>query len=348
VIISIIYPSSPQRTGGVTMLYEFANAMARRGHEVHFVHGPKNRNLVSSVEMVPFAFDPTVQHHIVDSVDDPRLPKCDVRFGSAPDFLGQPATIVQGFRLIGPVWDAAAYRAANPKICIASWLVDVGRSYGVPEAQLVHIPMGLDHELFAVRNPPVDRTIDVAILYHPNPQKGFAVGRDALAEIVRRRPGVRCVVFSLAGKPLKPLPDGVELVLDLDQRRLADEIYNRTRVMLQASLHEGFGLTAIESMACGAALVTTDCGGSRDYAVPNETAVVVERGDAIGMADAIESLLDDDDRRAALAAEGERYVRKFNWERTAERLEAFLEQYLADPAYYQQPPGEDRSAEYTL
>ena len=41
-------------------------------------------------------------------------------------------------------------------------------------------------------------------------------------------------------------------------------------------------------------------------------------------------------------------MRKFNWERTSELLEGFLERYLADPHRYQQPPGEDRSAEYVL
>jgi len=155
-------------------------------------------------------------------------------------------------------------------------------------------------------------------------------------------------VFSLAGPPPDPLPEGVELLLDLDQRRLADEVYNQTRVFMQSSLHEGFGLTAVEAMACGAALVTSDCGGSRDYAVPGETAVVVPAGDVTGLADSVDALLENDQRRHALAAAGERYVRKFQWTRSAELLETFLERYVADPAYFQRPPGEDRSKEYAL
>jgi len=262
--------------------------------------------------------------------------------------MGEPAVIVQGFRLIGATWDAFAFRAAMPKICVASWLVDVGRSYGVPDEQLVHIPMGLNHDLFAVRNGPRDREFDVAMLYHPNREKGWAVGRSVLEQLALRRPGTRAVVFSLAGPPPDPLPEGVELYLDLDQRRLADEVYNQTRVFMQSSLHEGFGLTAVEAMACGAALVTSDCGGSRDYAVPGETAVVVPAGDVTGLADSVDALLENDQRRHALAAAGERYVRKFQWTRSAELLETFLERYVADPAYFQRPPGEDRSKEYAL
>jgi glycosyltransferase involved in cell wall biosynthesis len=346
--VSFIFPSSRFFSGGTTMFFEFANALARRGHEVHFIHAPAWPHRVDRVEDIPFRFDPRVEHHISDSLDDAALPEADVQFGHGPDRLGHKAVIVQGFRLTGAAWDAQAYRALAPKICVATWLVDVGRWYGVDEEQLVHVPMGLDHDLFSVRTPLADRPVDVAMLYNPMPEKGWATGRAALEELARRRPGFRALVFTL-GDPLNDeLPDGVELVTGLDQARLADEVYGRTRVMVQASRHEGFGLTAIEAMACGAALVTTDCGGSRDYAIPGETASVVGRDDPMALADATEALLVDESRRLELARAGERFVRRFDWERSGELLEACLERYVADPARYQRPPGEDRSEEYSL
>ncbi len=330
------------------MIYEFANALAGRGHEVHFIHGPKWPNRVDAVEKVPFRFDGSVQHHFVDSLDDPSLPDGDVVFAPAPARLGQPAVLAQGFRLIGPEWDRATFRAPAPKICVAGWLVDVGRSFGVPEEQLVHVPMGIDHDLFAVRTPSDQRDIDVATLYHPSREKGWDVARAALAKLAERRRGLRAVVFSLAGPPPEPLPDGVELVLDLDQRGLADRVYNAAKVVVQASYHEGFGLVALEAMACGAALVTTDCGGSRDYAKPGETAYVVAAGDDTGIAEGTDALLTRDDLRQTLASAGARYADGFNWDRSGELLEAFLVRYLADPTYFQLPPGEDRSEEYAL
>jgi glycosyltransferase involved in cell wall biosynthesis len=348
VIVNFAFPSSRHRVGGVTMLYEFANALARRGHEVHFAHGPAWPQRIDRLDELSFRFDERVQQHIVDTLDDPSLPPGDVVFAEGAPRLGQPVVVVQGFRLSGPYWDRIAFRALAPKICVASWLVEVGAFYGVPDEQLVHVPLGLDHELFAVRTPPHERSIDVAMLYHPFPEKGWGVGREALEELARRRPGLRAVVFSMAGEPPESLPDGVQVVVVLDQRRLADEVYNAARVVVQSSRHEGFGLTAVEGMACGAALVTTDCGGSRDYAFPGETACVVAAGDVSGLADCTEALLRDDDRRNALAAAGARYVRRFDWARSGELLEAFLERYLTDPASFQRLPGEDRSEEYVL
>lgn len=347
-IVCIAYPSSHHRAGGVTMLYEFANALARRGHEVHFIHGPKWEWRVERVEEIPFAFDPAVHHHFVDTVADPGLPRGDVAFGTEERRLGQPAHFVQGFRLTGAWMDRTTFHGVGPKICVATWLLDVGRSYGVPEEQLVHVPMGLDHELFADRTPQSGRTIDVAMLHHPSREKGWDVGRAVLGELRRRRPGLRATVFTMARVPSEPLPDGVQMLVDLEQRELADDVYNASRVFVQTSHHEGFGLTALEAMACGAALVTTDCGGSRDYARPDETAIVVPAGDVAGLADSVEALLDDVDRRSALATVGARSAFRFDWDCSGELLEAFLERYLADPEAFQRPPGEDRSEEYRL
>jgi glycosyltransferase involved in cell wall biosynthesis len=347
-ILNFVYASTRHPTGGVTMLYEFANTMVRRGHEVHFVHGPALAERITDVDEMRFEFDPAVQHHIVDSLDDPALKCGDVVFSAGLPHLGAPVVFIQGFRLT-PRMDAASFRARAPKICTATWLVEVGRSYGVPEAQLVHVPYGLDRELFSATRPQRDRTIDVAMLYHPFREKGWDVGRDVLAALARRRPDLRAVVFTLAEPPGEPLPERVHLIEGPPtQRQLVDEIYSETRVFLQSSHHEGFGLTAVEAMACGAALVTTDCGGSRDYALPDETALVARAGDVSALTDHVDRLLRDTDERQALASAGQRYVQKFDWHRSGELLEAFLEKYLADPAHFQEPPGPDRSSEYAL
>jgi glycosyltransferase involved in cell wall biosynthesis len=125
-------------------------------------------------------------------------------------------------------------------------------------------------------------------------------------------------------------------------------VYNATRVLAQTSYHEGFGLTAVEAMACGAALVTTNGGGSRDYAFDGETARVVPPGDASAIAERVEELLADESRRCALAEAGTRLVRQFTWDRSGEQLEEFLERYIADPTSFQGPLGPDRSEEYQL
>jgi glycosyltransferase involved in cell wall biosynthesis len=340
VILSFAYPSSSDRTGGVIVLYELANACARRGHEVHFVHGPLTRYRVRSLdELPPFGFDERVQHHLVDRLDDPRLPAGDVVFGgTAPRRLGLPVDLVQGHRMLGEDVERDLFRARLPKVCVSSWLVEVGVGYRSPPEQLWYVPLGIDHHTFAVRTPQGRRRYDVAMLSHPHREKGFAVGVEALAELQRRLPDVRPVVFGI-NTPSLPLPDRVQFWQAPDHPTLADEIYNHSRVFLQPSHHEGFGYTAVEAMACGCALVTTDNGGSRDYAVADETALVVPPGDPAALAAAAERLLRDDAARTQLAAAGADLVRRrFDWDSSAALLEPRLEAYVADPARYQRPP----------
>ena len=129
-----------------------------------------------------------------------------------------------------------------------------------------------------------------------------------------------------------------------DHETLAHEIYGRCQVFLQSSRREGFGFTAIEAMACGAALVTTDNGGSRDYAIDGETALVAPPHDVDAMASLVVSLLRDDVRRSEVAQAGERHVRKFDWDIGAAAIEDVLVRYIADPAAFQRPPS-DREAD---
>ncbi len=117
-------------------------------------------------------------------------------------------------------------------------------------------------------------------------------------------------------------------------------MFGDARIYLQPSWHEGFGLTAVEAMASGSTLVTTDNGGSRDYAFDGRTAVVVPPREPRTMASALERLLDDDRLRIRLGEQGRDAVARFDWDVAARILEQNLEIYLADPGALQKPPGD--------
>jgi glycosyltransferase involved in cell wall biosynthesis len=98
-------------------------------------------------------------------------------------------------------------------------------------------------------------------------------------------------------------------------------------VFLCSSAREGFGLCGIEAMASGCALVTTANGGSADYALDGETALVTEPGDVEGLAERIERVVCDDALRSGIATRGMEFVRRFDWDDSARRLAGVLEQY---------------------
>ncbi|MEO6629190.1 MAG: glycosyltransferase family 4 protein [Aquihabitans sp.] len=340
-IINFSWPSSAHFGGGVVTMYEYANAMARRGHEVNFVHGPKIPDLIRHIdELHWFSFEPSICHYVADSLDDPRLPAGDVYFADGrPRRLGQPLVLIQGYKLMATRFERPAYRAACPKLCVASWLIDIGTAWGSPAEQMMTVPIGMDHEVFRPTVPLDQRPVDVAMLYTPHPVKGGDDGLDALELIHERFPKAHVELFGVIMPERRP-PDWVTFHLGLTRERLASDVYNRAKVFLQPSWREGFGLTSIEAMACGAALVSTDNGGSRDYALHGETALVIPPHGPQAMADTVSALLEDPTERIRLAIAGQQYVRRFNWDAAAIALENHMERYLADPARYQKPPAD--------
>ena len=172
-----------------------------------------------------------------------------------------PVVLIQGARMLGAAAETLTFQAPCPKICVASWLVDEGRRHGVPDQQLIHISPGIRHDKYRIRTPIDQRPPLVTYCHNPHPQKGASVAIAALEELHRTHPDVRVLAFGGSQRP-KGFPDFAEYRRNPPQDVLVNEILGRTTIFLQPSRVEGLGLPAIEAMACGAALVTTDNGGS--------------------------------------------------------------------------------------
>jgi glycosyltransferase involved in cell wall biosynthesis len=336
-----VAPSPRHPSGGVAVIYEIATALAGRGHEVHLYHvnffGATASNLD---ELAWFTFPDEITHHFTPEGprDLPSIPDGDVFFGFSFDRQmarqsGVPVVLIQGYRMFDDTIERHAFHAPCPKVCVASWLVDVGVELGVAAKELIHVPIGIDHDRYRVTRPIGARPPRVSFCYSSHLQKGSELAVDVVERVKRAVGDVDVVAFG-AQRPEPVLPPWVTYVRQPPPGQLADEIYNGSRVFLCTSWVEGFGLANVEAMASGAALVTTDNGGSHDYAFHDETALVAACGDAATLSDHVINLLEDDARRVALATAGREYVRRFTWERSAEVLEAFLERYVAEPDTY--------------
>jgi glycosyltransferase involved in cell wall biosynthesis len=336
-----VAPSTRHPSGGVAVVYEIAGAMAKRGHDVHLYHVNFFEGTVSTLEELDwFRFPDGLTHHFAPGgpSDLPSIPHGDVFFGFSFDSRmapqsGLPVVLIQGYKMLDGSVERHAFEVPCPKVCVAGWLVDVGRELGVPANELVHIPIGVHHETYRVTRPIASRPSRVCFCYSTHAQKGPELAIEVLARVKQAVPGVEVVAFGVKPRE-RALPDWVTYVTQPSSSELVDDIYNTSRVFLCTSWVEGFGLANVEAMACGAALVTTDNGGSRDYALEGETALVAQRGDAGSLSEHVIRLLHDDHRRIAMATAGRDHVRRFDWARTGELLESFLERYVADPAAY--------------
>ncbi len=81
-------------------------------------------------------------------------------------------------------------------------------------------------------------------------------------------------------------------------------------------------------MACQTALVTTDTGGCRDYAVDNETALVSPPKQPQALADNILRALTDANLLKQLSKNGHRMAQKFKWSESVGKMEQIIKNAL--------------------
>lgn len=90
-------------------------------------------------------------------------------------------------------------------------------------------------------------------------------------------------------------------------------LYNAATVLMYTTLYEGFGLPIIEAMACETAVLTSDLPIHREIA-GKDNAIFVNPENIEEMSEQLEILMENDDIRSDIAANGQLHAGKFRWD----------------------------------
>lgn len=110
-------------------------------------------------------------------------------------------------------------------------------------------------------------------------------------------------------------PERIELLGYVSTEHLV-RLYNEAAVVICTSRYEGFGLPAVEGMACGAPVVAFS--NSALTEVVDGGGVLVADGDVTAFADVVARLIDDGDYRWTIKRSGLQKARAFSWRQCAE------------------------------
>jgi glycosyltransferase involved in cell wall biosynthesis len=108
-------------------------------------------------------------------------------------------------------------------------------------------------------------------------------------------------------------------------------LYSRAYALIQPSLLEGFGLPAIEAMACGTPVLSSRAGSLPE--VVGEGGVYFDPTDVGSIAGAMGALLADADRREALARMALERSALFTWDASARALLACFAELEPSPQH---------------
>jgi len=336
--IAFILPGS-SRSGGTNSTVRAANGLLQRGHKVRLLVNKKATSLRDRLRRLMLRvcyphrndwielFEGNVERF--DDIEKCRFEYNEIVIASG----GLAATLlrkvknqgvikvhhIRGVPFRDPIKMNEVWGENVPKITIASYLEDVVKEV-CGQKVLAVVPNGIDTTEYFPSVPENQRngvgTI-FGVTYHKDPQTVIGV----LEELHRTRPEIPLRVFSGCRRP-KEIPRRIYHRLPSVEK--AREIYSRSLVWFLGSYSEGFSVPVLEAMACGCAVVATDCGGPRDIIVDGENGFLVEVGGVKQIVNRIKLLLDEPELRQRFVQKSKETVSRFSWDSSVNKLEKVL------------------------
>ncbi len=347
--------------GGYKVVYQYANHLVRNGHTATIVYlqeplGPSSHRFPSSLfsrlgrhraRLIYKSGKPKITWYNLDrdvklvkaiDLESRRVPNADAIFatwwGTASPVSECPRDKGAKFYLVMDFapWMAdqreleQTWRLPLKKIAISGWLAELVLQSGAPEEDVEAIPIAVDHDRFRVINNVQGRAKRVAMLYSRVPYKRSQLGLSVLLTCKDAVPDLKASLFGpLEQQPAAP-PSWSEHHGYVSESELI-KLYNTASIYLCSSAAEGFALPPAEAMACGCAVATTDCGGNRDYAEHEKTALVSDPDDFASLANNVLRLLSDEELRVKIARAGRDRIAKFTWEKSTRRIIEFVNRH---------------------
>lgn len=336
-------------SGGYKIIYEYCNRLADNGHKINIIYQTNNQfkykflgkfgrkfflKLVKSIFPRWIKLSKQINKYILDDYTDVgNLPIADCIFATSVDTVsfvsnldskfGTKYYFIQGYEN----WNESdeyvkeTYKLDLIKIVVANWLKKIVDKYSNHESYLISNP--IDFNDFYLYNPIENRNDPIiTCLYHSGAHKGVKDLLKALIIVKKRIPKLK---VNFSGTPKRP--DNLESWINYTQNASTEKLlhlYNEASIFACASINEGFGLTCVETMACGCALVSTKFDGVFEYAVNMENSLLSEAKDPEELAKNIIFLLENNIRRYEIARNGNNSVKNKNWPKAIEEFERIL------------------------
>lgn len=357
--INFILSQYDRISGGNRILFEYANRLQGMGNEVNLYviakparwyridHWPrivKREITLVSPESIDW-MENRIPINVLSYNDASLIPDADILFATAwqtADFAnrlsagkGKKYYFIQHHESL---WtrekDKAQKTYSMPfkKLVVSTWLKDILREHYQQTAEVFINP--INKNLFYCEGAGAGDSFRVCLLHHDYGWKGFKDAMEAVRIVRSRNIKIEPVVFGEKLQDPSPLYEDAGFKFEYHYRPTGEtlrRLYASCGIYLCASWYEGSGLPAMEAMACGAALVTTDTGGSRDYALDGETALVSPPQEPEQLADNLARVLSDEALRNKLVENGSQKIAQFSWEENSLRLEKLFNESLAEP-----------------
>ena len=201
----------------------------------------------------------------------------------------------------------------------------VGR--GIPEKNIEVVYNAVDHTAYRPSEAPKPEEPLIGYVGRIKRYKRIDHLLHALRLVVERVPEARLIVAG-TGDNLSALMELAER-LGIAQRveflgHVSEEdkirMLQRVQVVVNPSSKEGWGVTVIESNACGTPVIASDVPGLRDAVVDGKTGFLVTYGDVEAFAERMVEVIKNEPLRRKLSREAVGWAKRFNWDDSADAI----------------------------
>ncbi len=255
---------------------------------------------------------------------------------SGPMLVGRQALTIHDLTpLEHPEWFktsfAAWYRTLLPllahrvrRIIVPSDFIrrKVAARFALPLEKVVTIPGGVDTSKFHPSNVSKDMGRYILFVGTLEPRKNLA-GLLAAWDRVKVQHRDTCLVVAGGTGPVfknSPVPASDTQVRSMGYvpEEALPGLYAGAELFVLPSLDEGFGLTALEAMACGSPVLVSDGGALPELVA--DAGKIFRLSDSSGLSDAIAECLSHPTVRADMREKGLQRAQRFSWKTTAEAI----------------------------
>ena len=351
--------------GGERYVVDLSNALVERGHEVFAAVRPKSPLIsqlqlpTGNVEVIPLrnALDPQSARALAKIVKDKKIDVVHAHMArdyslAAYAVRGRATKFLVTRHVLFPLnkLHSRTLSRAHKIIAVSGAVARQLRSQRlVPDKRVVVVHNGIDGERYASACENFDRAsfleckgipTDCLLVSSIGELRKLKRHDDLIraAAVVSKK--IANAHFVIAGVDTSPKSETRrELVQLVDELKMntrvhflgwlddADKLLCASDVFVSASETESFGLSIVEAMATGTAVVATSTEGAQEVVENGTTGILIPIGNVEQLAQAIMTLLSDDRQRAVLGDAASRSVReRFSLKRMVDDIEKLYEE----------------------
>lgn len=344
-IIFVLPGYTRQPIGGFQMVYMYANEFQKRGYEVilYCVNQEvmkkypiprflKKRliNYLTQREPRWYPLSRDIKKYSgIDNKTDLVSLDSDVVIATSVDSVSitnklfnnqKKLYFIQDFEnwKVGDDYCYKTYNAGMKNIVISSWLQNIVDGHSGSKSIIIKNP--IDLTVYKPMIDPMQRDpFSVGMLFHNMPHKGCTYAIDALLKLKKTYPKLKVYMFGVPERP-KTLPDWFSYTHCASTEETV-EIYNKVSIWLCATIDEGYGLTGLEAMACGDALVSTDYSGVHEYAEDGYNALLSPVRNSDALVANMSRIIGNPKLKETLIRNGLKSVQDFSIEKAVKKFE---------------------------